>query len=64
MHAHIPPSIFHGLAAVFLLLAGSHPFDHYQREHPPSFSTACKPDFGRSPKFIRGEVAAAMREAW
>ena len=29
-----------------------------------SFSTARKPYFGRSPEFIRSEIAAAMREAW
>jgi hypothetical protein len=34
------------------------------RTDTPSFPTARTPHFGRSPKFIRGEVAAAMREAW
>lgn len=30
----------------------------------PDHGLSSKPHFGRSPEFIRGEVAAAMREAW
>jgi hypothetical protein len=65
MRAHSPSSIPRGLAAIFLVLAGSHPLRPLStRTDTPSFSTARKPHFGRSPKVIRGEVAAAMREAW
>jgi hypothetical protein len=62
MRAHSPSSISRGLAAVFLgWLAPLQPVS--ARTDTPSFPTARKPHFGRSPEFIRGEVAAAMREA-
>src|SRR5258708_33867961 len=62
MRAHSPSSISHGLAAVFLVLAGSHPLRPLStRTDTPSFSTARKPHFGRSPKFIRRPIPPPTR---